>query len=47
MCWWTAGGFGWWWLAPVFMVMVLGLIAWVAVALVRTVSRSGSSGRDS
>jgi len=46
MCWWTAGGFGWWWLAPVFMALFFGLVVWVAVALIRALSQSGGSNRQ-
>ncbi len=40
---WMMGGFGWMWLMPVFWIVFLGLIIWAIVALVRGVSRPGSS----
>jgi len=46
------GGFGWWWLMPILMVLFLILGIWAVVALVRGVSQprdsdSGSSRPDS
>ena len=39
------GGFGWWWLMPIFFILFWGLIIWGIVALVRGLS--GSRGSDS
>ncbi|TET13227.1 MAG: SHOCT domain-containing protein [Dehalococcoidia bacterium] len=46
------GGFGWWWLMPILMVLFSILVIWAVVALVRGVgqpssSDSGSSRPDS
>ncbi len=37
------GGFGWWWLMPIFFVIFWGLVIWGIVALVRGLSGSGGS----
>ncbi len=39
------GGFGWWWLMPIFMILFWGLVIWGIVALVRGLS--GSRGSNS
>ncbi len=39
------GGFGWWWLMPIFFIIFWGLVIWGIVALVR--GMSGSRGSDS
>ena len=38
------GGFGWWWLMPIFFIIFWGLVIWGIVSLVRGLSGSGGSG---
>ncbi len=40
---WMTGGFGWWWLMPIFMILFWGLVIWGIVALVRGLSGSRDS----
>ena len=37
------GGFGWWWLMPIFFILFWGLVIWGIVALVRGLSGSGGA----